>query len=456
VIPPVQHDAVSAAEMIDVLRENGLEAHRASRAFTTRDGRTFAAGSTVLLAAQPMRPFLLEMMERQRYPEIRQGPDTHEIFRPYDVTAWTLPLLMGVSWSRVDEPFDAELEKLSETPWPAGMVVGEGAGGFVLSPAANRSALAINAWLARGIAVSRSTEAFAIGEERFPPGTFLIDPRAASDAEALAKEQHLRLVRVASMPEVPRRALTKPRIALYKPWRAEIDEGWTRFVLDGHGFEYESLDNTAVRRGDLNGRFDVIVLPDMTKEAILGGGGGDDQRYVEPMPSAYSGGIGPRGAQNLERFVEQGGTLVCLGESSELALTEMNLPVRDVVSKVSRQDYALPGTLVRLEVDPAQPIGYGMPATTIAYDTNGPVFATSIPAANASRSVVARFPAEADEVVVSGWSEGIDQIAGRAAIVTAGSGRGNVVLFGVRPQHRGQTHGTYKLLFNAIYSAGMK
>jgi hypothetical protein len=461
VIPPDQHDPGAAADLVKVLRENGLEAHVAEAAVTTAT-QVMPAGSVVFLAAQPYRPFLIEMMERQRFPEVRQGPDTKEIFQPYDVTAWTLPLLMGVEWTRVDAPIpeSAQLRLLKDSPrdspWPKPEVT-RGSAGAMLSCSGNRAARVVNALLAQGARVERVSESFEAAGVRFAAGDFWISSAARTRAEALAGEHEVALHGLDQPPPVVRVLLRHPRVGLYKPWAASMDEGWTRMVLDRHGFKYTNLDNAAVRQKNLRSKYDVIVLPSIGRNVIVEGkpkSEGDPQ-YFEPLPAPYDGGIGKEGVTNLKTFVEQGGTLVCLAESCELPLAEFNLPVRSTVSRLKRDEYSLPGTIVNLTVDPDDPIGYGMPAQTTAYYSNGPVFATSVPGAGVGRTVVARFPAHADQVVASGWAEGAEHMTGRAAIVTAELGKGRVVLFGPRVQHRGQTVGTYKLLFNALYQGGM-
>jgi hypothetical protein len=459
VIPPGGHDPNTAAQLVDILRENGLEARRARSAFRTADGRSFAAGSVVFLAAQPYRPFLLEMMERQRYPEVRQGPDTQEIERPYDVTAWSLPLLTGVECVRVDERFDADLEVLDRTPWPAGAVVGEGEAGFVIAAATNQSARAANHLLLRGVRLERALEGFDVGERHFEPGAFLLPVAAAPLVDETARELGVTVVRLPELPHVKRAALKAPRLGLYKPWVASMDEGWTRLVLDRNEFKYVSLDNAAMKQGSLRTRYDVIVLPDMDKGVIVDGkprAEGRASRYFEPLPPPYAGGIGKEGVEALKQFVEQGGTLICFSNACALPLEEFDLPVRNLVSGVKEADYSLPGTLVNVQVDPAHPIGFGMPERVAAYYTTGPVFATSVPGPNVDRSVVARFPEYADQVVASGWAAGTARMAGRAALVEARLAKGRVVLFGMRPQERAQTLATYKLLFNAIFLGGMQ
>jgi hypothetical protein len=457
-VPPDQHDPSSAARMVEILRENGLDARVATAEFAAGDNRRFPAGTVVFLAAQPYRPFLIEMMERQRYPEVRQGPDTKEIFRPYDVTAWTLPLMMGVDWVRVDRPFEASYADSFAMPGVLSRPAADA--GLILPAASNRSYAVANRLLAAGVNVERALEPVEVkvGEatRRLGAGSFLVPREAKAQVERLAREQGVEVFSRSGSVRAAR--LRAPRVGLYKPWAASMDEGWTRLVLDTHDFKYTNLDNAAMKQKNLGTRFDVIILPDIEKEVIVEGRqrGGENAGYFEPLPPPYAGGIGKEGVAALKTFVEQGGTLVCLTSSCNLALDEFELPVRNVVAKLSNKEFSVPGTLVNLMVDPSHPLAWGMPERCAAYSTGGPVFATSIPGANVDRSVVARFPQYEDEVVASGWAEGASYMTGKASIVEAHLGRGTVVLMGPRIQHRAQTPATYKFLFNAILASGMQ
>ena len=439
-IPPDQHDPVAAAEMVDLLCEHGLEAKRATAEFRTREGRVYPAGTVVFLAAQPYRPFLVEMMERQRYPEVREGPETKEIFRPYDVTAWTLPLLMGVDWSRADQPFTAELSPVTDSALPAGSVTGTGTAGFAIPAATNQATRAVNRLLARGVTVERALAGFDAGGQHFAPGAFLVPASAAAAVEEQAKAVHITLQRLAVSPPVARAKLHAPRLGIYRSFSPSMDEGWTRMVLDRHDFKYTSLDNAAIQMKSIGSKpagvakpgaarpaaaggtglrasYDVILLPDQDKNLIVDGKPKSEEgaAYVEPLPPPYLGGIGKEGVENLKAFVQQGGTLICMSDACALALDEFNLPVRNVVGRMRSSDYSLPGTMVNLSVDPTQPLGFGMPEQVAGYYTSGPVFATTVPGAGVGRSVVARFPEYADQVVASGWAVGTQNMAGRAA-----------------------------------------
>jgi glutamine amidotransferase-like uncharacterized protein len=87
-----------------------------------------------------------------------------------------------------------------------------------------------------------------------------------------------------------------------------------------------------------------------------------------------------------------------------------------------------------------------MPSDAAAFFINSPAFAVE---RRDNIHVVAEYPER--DLLLSGWLLGERVLSGRAAVVEADVERGHVVLLGFRTQHRGQPHGTYKLLFNAIW-----
>jgi hypothetical protein len=179
----------------------------------------------------------------------------------------------------------------------------------------------------------------------------------------------------------------------------------------------------------------------------------------EAVPAEYAGGLGAAGLDAIGAFVRAGGTLVCLGQSGPLAIGAFDLPVRDVARQNDR--LFVPGSILRLELDPANPIAFGMPPDTSAFYAFSSVFAAASasgpsapyqdPSPAAGIQTVGRYGKQ--DVLISGWLEGEGFIAGRAAILEASIGAGRVVLFGFPVQHRGQSHATFRLLFNAIFSA---
>jgi Zinc carboxypeptidase len=233
------------------------------------------------------------------------------------------------------------------------------------------------------------------------------------------------------------------RLALYRSWTASMDEGWTRYLFDLARVPYTSLRDSDVRAGNLRPKFDVIVLPSMRLREIVEG------RPKESAPPEFTGGITEAGVENLRRFVEEGGTLVCWDDSTEFAIKRLGLPVRNVLEGVRPADFYCPGSVLRIEVDNSNPLARGLSTRADAYFINGAAFEVT----DGERArVVARYAQSKDEVLRSGWLLGPQYLAGRAALVEATLGKGRVILFGFRPQHRAQTWGTFPFVFNAISS----
>jgi hypothetical protein len=231
------------------------------------------------------------------------------------------------------------------------------------------------------------------------------------------------------------------RLGVYRSYAATMDEGWTRWAFDSFGVPYESLVDSTIRAGNLASAFDAIVLPSENARALL------DGLTVRRYPARWAGGMGAAGVQALRDFVDAGGTLVALNEACDFAIGALDLPVSDALSDLSPADFYAPGSILRLQLDTAQALAEGMPVQSIAWFESGPAFNVLDPA---RVRVVGRFPADPGEVLLSGWLLGAPHIAGKAALVEVRRGRGRVILFGFRPQYRGQSLATYPLLFNAI------
>jgi hypothetical protein len=286
----------------------------------------------------------------------------------------------------------------------------------------------------------------------WPAGTVFFDVTAARAAAAKA-EPGVRWAVVGSLPAGAEK-LIAPRVGLYKPWLASMDEGWTRFILEQYGFEPKSLDNKTIRAGSLQGAFDAIVLPDVSKDVIAAGKPRREEgemRYFPELPPEYAGGLDKEGAKALKDFVEAGGTLVAMGSSNEYLLEELNLPVRNSVGRPRPDEFGCPGSLLRATVTPDHPVTYGLPKEIALFQDKPLAFDTALPGAEMQRWVLAAYPEEARDLLLSGWLRGEDRLARKAAAVAATYGKGKLVLLGFRPQHRAQTPATFPFLFNALY-----
>jgi hypothetical protein len=238
------------------------------------------------------------------------------------------------------------------------------------------------------------------------------------------------------------------KLGIYKSHVPAMDEGWTRWAIESERFirEYShySVEDKEIRAGNLNAKYRSILIPDQPRAAIFNG------YRAGTMPPEYTGGLGAEGVKALREFVEQGGTLVCLNRASDFAIEQFKLPVRDVVDGLPRTDFYVPGSILRIELDTSDPIAKGMPKESIAWVENSPVFEIkSDPLALVRVKVIAWYPKDKDPLL-SGWLLGGDRIKGKAALVEVGLGKGRIILFGFRPQYRGQSLATYPLFFNAI------
>jgi hypothetical protein len=429
-IPAGQRDAAGAARLAALLAEHGVEL------------RATANGDVYVPLAQPYGRFVNELLTPQRYPETKLVPGK-DIVRPYDVSAWTLPLMMGVTAERATLPAGL-------SPWkPVAPSLPLDGVAFALAPGSPETARLVNAGL-RGGTARMAHAAVSAGGREWPAGTVFLDGAAGKAAAAKAVPGQAWTV----VPSAPSGAepLRGPRVGLYKPWLASMDEGWTRFVLEQYGFEPKTLDNKTVRAGGLTAAFDAIVLPDVTKEVIATGKPRRDEgsmRYFPELPPEYTGGLEKEGAAALKDFVEKGGTLVALSSSTEYLIEELALPVRNGLGRAS--EFAIAGSLLRAEVVGDHPVAYGLPREVAVFQDEALAFETTLPGPEMERRVLATYPAASQDVLLSGWMRGPEAITRKAAAVALTHGKGRVVLLGFRAQHRAQTPGTFPFLFNALY-----
>jgi len=389
VIPAGQGDAGAVERLVDVLRVGRVEVGQ-SRASFSAGGKTFAAGSYVVRLDQPYRAHAKDLLEVQRFPKMEQWPGGPPE-RPYDVAGWTLPLQMGVTIMPIDQPLTVDAPLVTD--------------------ASPRVRCVTRAAAALGAPAVRDTRQYGC------------------------------LTRV-------------PRVGLYKSWTASMDEGWTRWVMDDFKLPYVSLGDSAVRAGSLRKRFDVIVIPDLSLREVREG------MSDAQVPPPYAGGLGAEGIAALKRFAEDGGHLVLVDGATELAAEALGIDVKLVTAgggggsrnaaADAEQIYA-PGSILRVVVDPAHPVGKGMAESSAIYFVNST--SLDLPAGSKAR-VIARYPSQPDSILLSGFLQGASKLAGKVAAADVPLGSGRVTMFGFRPLYRGQSYGTFKMFFNALLEPG--
>jgi hypothetical protein len=433
-----QHDANEAIELVDKLLIAGVEVFRAQQGFQ-QDDKTYAAGTFVIPFNQVFARYAKDLLEKQTYPEVRRSPGA-PAEAPYDVSAWSLGMQFGVKTEFAKTPlatFPAAypLDKVAATP--RFVLAATSAGGAWRFPYNGAlSALVVNRLLKGGAKVSLSKPEAG--------GVPYVIAHAKSDVWNLAVEGFdVRPDPKAPAKTLPATTLNAPRVGIYQSYDPSMDEGWTRWVLDRYQFEYTRLHNEDIKPGKLRQRFDAIILPDQRANSMLDGL--DYQTIFE----AYRGGLGEAGWDALRQFVADGGTLISLGEACNLLVDKLPLGVKDLKRATTREVHFAPGAIVNLQVDTAHPIGRGVAPETQGFYINSPFFQLMEGFASQKVSVVARYPNT--KVNASGWIRGEELMYGRAAVVAIEMNPGKVVLFGIRPQHRAQTHATFPLLFNALY-----
>ena len=277
-----------------------VEQHRIDRAEAEfRVGNTlYPAGSFVIGASQPYRPFALTMLRPQRYPEVvpyAGGP----IYPPYDVTSWSLPISMGVEIAEADVPVRAPLTRLDAPVWPGGRVE-PGRGGYLIPHSTDSAFTAMNRLLKQGKKLYWQQEAAAggaVGDIYLPA-----DQATPAQLTRLSREVHVPIRPLQAAPSGKFFQVKPTRVGLYKPWRASMDEGWTRWLLEQYEFPYINLSNEKIKDGSFQKETDVLLFPDVGKNIIKDGGSG---RSSSPLPPEYRGGLGKEGGERIKKWVEE-------------------------------------------------------------------------------------------------------------------------------------------------------
>jgi hypothetical protein len=445
IIPEEQDDPGTLNDLIEVLQRGLVEVEKATESFVA-GGVEYPAGTRVVRIGQPFGRFAKTLMEIQHYPDLRDDPESLPK-PPYDITAHSLPLYLGVESVEAGEPFEASLEPLEpeDTAPPAGTFSGAIEHGLVIDPRHNQSILAINRLLETGASVYRSTSEFTDASTSWPAGTFVIEGADTGLLRSIAAETSVPITGLNWSPNSGMQRLRKPRIGLYRSWMGNaMDEGWTRFILEQYKFDFQTVRDQEIRQGGLQRSYDVILLAHQSADDILYGNNPVD------YPAEYAGGIGERGAANLRRFAESGGTLIAIDGATEVALRHLYLPVINPLELLTDQEFYAPGAMLQMLVDPRHPVGYGYDREVAGLMTGRHAFS---PISEDEVNQVARYPA--NNQLLSGWILGAEHIRGAAGLVDIPVEDGRAILFGFRPQFRAQTRGTYRLLFNALYYASL-
>ena len=485
VIPADQPDPFETYELLEILDFGEVEIHQAGSSFTA-GGRSYPAGSWVIDLAQPYGAFAKTMLEEQVYPDLRYFPGGPPI-PPYDVTAHTLGLLMGVNVDRVDDPLDVADLELLDTIHPTTTELPERpAWAYTISPTSNAGFKAAVRLQAAGVPVYRAGDTVNTRSGPLAPGAWVVPP--TSDAtrvlKQVARETGLVVSATDHPPDVTGYALKSPtRVGL---WRAanNIPGGWMMWVFEQYELDHQVISSLDFD-GDLADTYDVIVLPSGTTRSRIVNGL-SPQRHDDSWRWAH--GVGEEGWQQLRQWVKDGGTLVALGTAVETARDLLSLPIEPVLPQrgqavssepqsASQGDvqrrlreafqsparlatalrdvvdptaiFYCPGALLHQEHNTAHPIGFGMAERWPVFFRFDQAYRLT-PSFDIAAEVVSRYPDEAD-MSASGWLLGDELLRNQANVISFDVEQGTVVTMGSQVAFRTQPRATFKLLFNAIF-----
>ncbi|MEO7457933.1 MAG: M14 metallopeptidase family protein [Gemmatimonadaceae bacterium] len=460
ILPSDQPDFPTATKFVNALRHVGVIVHRATSPFSVA-GKQYPAGSYVVKSAQAFRPHVLDMFEPQDHPNdfaYPGGPPK----RPYDNAGYTLAFQMGVKFDRVLEGFTGPFEVIKGLASPmAGTVASSNATkGYVISPAVNDGFILVNRALKAKGDVYRLTKA----EQGFAAGSFYVaaTPATTQLVNAIAKTNGVNIGVTTAAPPASAKKLHTMRVALWDQYGGSMPSGHTRWLLEQFEFPFDVVYPQMVDAGNLASKYDVIILPSGVVPSRAGRGGGFPQDTLA-IPSEYRDRLGrfnpARTIPALRQFMEAGGTVIAVGTSANLGV-QLGLPiVNALVEKaadgtsrdLNADKFYVPGSILRVQVDTAQGISAGLSKDLDVFYDNSPAYRLGSDAAAKGVRALAWIPNATP--LRSGWAWGQGYLDGAVEAVEASIGKGKLYMFAPEITFRGQPHGTFKWLFNGIYSA---
>ena len=467
-IAATQHDSLTTKKLVNMLLNSGVEVHQA-KAQVVADGRVYGPGSFVVSMAQPKQALVRWMLGRTFYPDNSYTRDAEgNPIRPYDMSTDTFGEFMGVRADPVGEKIEADLVKLTAHVPLKGTVAASAPNGYVLNTKQNDTFRAVFQLLEKGVPVRRIRQGVRPGSDpqaKSATGDFIVSAGSADVLTAVASSTGVDFAALGTSP-ANAAEVVKPRVAMYQRYGGgNMDEGWTRLMFEQFSVPFKTIMDAEIKAGGLEAKYDVIVLPSDSVAAMTGerpaagageggrgggrGGGGGGGADADTTPPEYRSGFGAEGVKALEAFVQKGGTLLTFAQAGDLPIQRFGLPVRNIVAGLAPREFWSPGSTLRVRFDNQHPLAFGMPSEGLALFLAGSQV-YEVTSTDRSQDVHILSTYVERDILQSGWLLGEQVIAKKAAAVAVRHGEGTVVLIGFRPQHRDQTHGTFKLVFNAL------
>jgi len=458
IIPADQADFATATKFVEALLETGITVHRATEDFTV-NGKRYPKGSYVIKTAQAFRPHILDMFEPQDHPNDFRYPGGPPI-PPYDAAGWTLAYQMAVEFDRILDGFDGPFEVIEgfHLSPPPGTVAEGATAGWLLSTAYNDAFKAANRLLAARVEVYRLADEWTHGGKTYPAGTFFIPAKGnvRQRLVQLAQELGISFDAATERPAGEHYRLRPVRIGLWDRYGGSMESGWTRWLFEQFDFPFEVVFPQRLDRGNLKKDFDVLVFVDGAIPASDRQGRSPWSMDESAIPAEYRHMLGQvtvaKTVPQIKKFLEDGGTVITIGSSTVLA-RHLGLPVGDHLVKengerLAPEEFYVPGSILQARVDNTRPVAFGLREYADFMFVRSPVLRLEPGAETAGVRAVAWY--DSPEPLRSGWAWGQERLQGGAAVVEAPVGKGMLYLFAPEVLYRGQSHGTFKFVFNPI------
>ncbi len=461
IIPLKQHDQGEMVKMVKLLQEHGIKVYQLSDDVTVGN-LTYRKGDVIVPLAQPFRAFIKEVMEHQEFP-VRHYTKGGPIIKPYDITSWSLPLHRGVDILEVDKI----CSKITNSMKPVEGVFSIKSAmpdkySYVILPVEdNDSYRAVFSALAAGLKVWRTKADTEIDGQKISKGSFVV--KKNSKLNEIVGNIDIDPVFVSKVPDVDKKQINMPRIALVETYMHDMDAGWTRFIFDNYGVKYSVIHPGEFENIDFPANYDVVIFPDNNKDILMSGKykGSNGVYSIPSYPPKYTKGIGEKGMEKLMKFFADGGVILAWGRSTALfsgnlkislndkEKDEFSLPFKDISKDMQKKGLYCPGSFVAVKIKKGFELTQGMPEDIGVFYRGNPVFTTSVPSfVDMDRRVIGKFVKK--DILLSGYAENINLVADKSAIVWLKKDKGQMVLYSFSPQFRASTPVSYKLLFNGI------
>jgi hypothetical protein len=463
VIPAEQKDMTRVAFIVNALRGQGIEVDVATDEVSLEEGN-FPMGSYVVKLDQPYGRLAKSLLEKQVYPD----PE----LRTYDDTGWTMGRMSHTDVEEIDDKsiLDVPVERVGRTKITGTVAAASGAAAGASSAAVAVANFGSNhlvtlRYRLKDSRVRAVEQSFTAEGVEFPPGSFIIDLQGSNDLsrvrEAIVDLGQTAAV-LSSPPGVPMHEVDLPRLAVYSTWSNTQPVGWVRHALDEFEVSYDLIYKERVREGGLGNDYDLILIPNQgrTAKGLVFGrlpipgktlSYKKNERFktfgMYGESDDITGGMGLVGAEEIRKFVDEGGILATFAAATYFP-TEFGLTPTINSSRTSSSFYA-PGPIIEAEIlKPSHPIFYGYEKTTIPIRyANGPLL--QVPERDREKQILMRY-SDKDDPAMSGFVKGPGEVKKKPAIVEVPVGEGTVLLFATNPCYRWMTWGEFKMMFNTI------